>query len=142
MRPSLSYLLLLLLCPPLWAQEIAVVVPIKSPIQELTTHEVANIFLSKTTRSDEGLRIKTLELNSKEYKALFYGKISGKSLSQLKSYWSTIIFTGKGMPPKSFDNTSGLILELKQNDLAITYLPYDQVDTSMRVVYSFIVQND
>lgn len=37
----------------------------------------------------------------------FYREIAGKTLPQINSYWTTLIFTGKGKPPRSIDETDG-----------------------------------
>lgn len=117
--------------------EMAIVVSRDSPVGQLDKREVANIFLAKTNRINGGHRIQPLELNDENAKAIFYQRITGKSLPQINSYWTTLIFTGKGHPPKSFETIKRVLDILKTDPYAITYLPIDQVDDSMKVVHTF-----
>ena len=117
--------------------EILVVVGENSPIESLNEKEVANIFLAKTNRLADGGRVTPLELSGQEHKAKFYHRISGKSPSQITSYWTTLIFTGKGKPPKEFKERKTLLGELSSNPAAITYIPAEQLSGRMKVVYTF-----
>ena len=117
--------------------EILVVVGKNSPIETLNEKEVANIFLAKTNRLADGSRVTPLELSGEKQKSNFYKKISGKSPSQITSYWTTLIFTGKGKPPKAFRERKLLLDELSNNPAAITYIPADQLSGLMRVVHTF-----
>ena len=117
--------------------EILVVVGENSPIETLNEKQVANIFLAKTNRLAGGGRVTPLELSGQEHKANFYHRISGKSPSQINSYWTTLIFTGKGKPPKEYRERKNLLHELDSNPGAITYIPAEQLSGRMKVVYTF-----
>ena len=134
---SLFTLLLLLMSPVVHAAEMAVVVHKDSSVEKLDQRQVANIFLSKTNRMADGSRVVPLELSNAEYKEVFYKEIAGKTLSQINSYWTTLIFTGKGKPPKGIEEIQGLIDELADNLKAISYLPIEQTTEAMKVVYTF-----
>ena len=129
--------LLLLISSLSAAAEIVVVVHQDSPLDKLSQRDVINIFLAKTNRNIDGERVTALEIDNSDYKEVFYKTISGKTIPQLKSYWSALIFTGKGKPPKSFNESESLVAELRSNLYAITYLPADQVTSSMKIVYNF-----
>lgn len=115
--------------------EFAVVVPQGSPIQTLSEQEVASIFLGKTNRFPNGDRALPLELNDQQLRQLFYQKVSGKSLIQLKSYWATLVFTGKGKPPRMVRDVAEVEWSLPNVPGAITYVHTDEVTDSMKVVY-------
>ena len=134
---NLLILLLLSMSSVVYATEMVVVVHKDSSVEQLDQHQVANIFLSKTNRMADGSRVMTLELSNAEYKEVFYKEIAGKTLSQINSYWTTLIFTGKGKPPKAIEKTQSLIDELADNLKAISYLPIDKTTESMKVVYTF-----
>lgn len=131
---SLPLLLLLSLTA---RAELVVVVGKDSPVEQLARSEVANIFLAKTNRLANGSRIQPLELSDEKVKAVFYQMISGKTLPQINAYWTTLIFTGKGRPPKNIDQASRLIEKLENDPRAISYLPQEKVNESMRVVHTF-----
>jgi len=133
----LTALLALLLLSMTVNAEILVVVGEASPIETLNEQEVANIFMAKTNRLADGSRVTPLELSDQNYKTIFYRKISGKSPSQITSYWTTLIFTGKGKPPKEFKEKEKLLSELINNPDAITYISAEQLSKVMKVVHAF-----
>ena len=114
--------------------DMVVVVAKNSSIAELTERQIKRIFLSKTRRLD-GSRIQTLELSNVDLKAQFYEKVAGKNLRQLNSYWTTLIFTGKGKPPKNVDKAETLLNELSGNPSAIAYMPVEYLDDRLKVVH-------
>ena len=129
-------LALCLSCSPLVARaDFAVVVPQGSPIQTLSEQEVASIFLGKTNRFPNGDRALPLELNDEQLRQRFYQKVSGKSLIQLKSYWATLVFTGKGKPPRVLRDVADMERNLPNLPGAISYVPEEDVTEAMKVVY-------
>jgi hypothetical protein len=52
----------------------------------------------------------------------FYTKLVGKSAAQMKAYSSTIIFTGRGQPPKALTNGAEVKKRLVENPTAIGYM--------------------
>ncbi len=135
MRRLLVTLSLLYACSA--SAELAIVVAKESPLQSLQKSDAANIFLAKTNRLADGSRIKPLELDDDNIKADFYKQVTGKTLPQINSYWTTLIFTGKGRPPRSLKESRRLIDLLKSDPQTITYLPIEQVDESLKVVLTF-----
>lgn len=117
--------------------DLAVVAARGSPIERLDAREVADIFLAKTTRLPDGSRVQPLELSDEGVKAEFYREISGKTLPQINSYWTTLIFTGKGRPPRNVEEIHRLIELLNSNPYAITYLPKGRITESMKVLHVF-----
>jgi len=117
------------------AADIAVVVGPESPIRELDGRQVANIFLSKTNRFEDGSRAEPVELSDTDLKSRFYQLISGKTLSQINSYWTTLIFTGRGKPPASHESPAEIVQLLMSDPHAISYLPQDGIPEELRVVY-------
>lgn len=115
--------------------EIAVVAGKTSPIDKLDAREVTDIFLAKTSYLRDGSRITLLELRENPFRAAFYRDISGKTLAQINSYWTTLIFTGKGKPPRTVEVLDRLVEQLESDPHAITYLPLEQVGSALKVLY-------
>lgn len=88
---------------------------------------ISNIFLGK----DKSMKPVDLNNTSKD---TFYEKITGKSQAQIKSYWSGLVFTGKGTPPKSFDSPQEVIDYVKGNPEGIGYIPKENIDASVKVI--------
>ena len=114
-----------------------VVVAKDSPIDDLDSQHVANIFLARTNRFPNGEKAAPIELKSQTAREGFYQKISGKSTRQLNAYWTTLIFTGKGKPPKGYPSSADLLLKLNSQSGAITYIAETQVTDEMKIVYRF-----
>lgn len=102
---------------------LAIIVSKNSTIKTITKKDISNIFLAKTKKLPNGQKAITVELGTNNYKEQFYKQISGKSLKRLKKYWATLIFTGKGQPPKKMKNTQKIIEFVKTNENAISYIP-------------------
>ncbi|GHF88394.1 phosphate ABC transporter substrate-binding protein [Thalassotalea marina] len=67
----------------------------------------------------------------------FNRKVIGKSSSQVKAYWSKILFTGKGTPPQELDSSALVLQAVASNQDAIGYLDPSVVDDSVKVVATF-----
>ncbi len=124
-----------LLYAPFLQAEIAVVVPIDSSVGLLNEQQVSNLFLSKTNRFSNGNKAILLEIRNNQLRAEFYKHISNKTVTQLKSYWTTLIFTGKGKPPKSFTDKRELLDYMKSHTGAITYMLLSEVTEDMKIIY-------
>lgn len=67
----------------------------------------------------------------------FNDKVVGKSDSQLKSYWSKLVFTGKGTPPKEVVSDAEILKLVSENPAMIGYVDSGSVDSSVKVVLTF-----
>jgi hypothetical protein len=117
--------------------ELVVVAGKDSLIEKMDKRQVADIFLAKTTRLIGGSRVQPIELLNNDAKATFYFEISGKTIAQVNSYWTTLIFTGKGKPPKNVKEIGRLTEILNSDPYAITYLPLNQITESMKILHVF-----
>jgi len=135
----MKYLLILSLCfYCLNSQGKTVVVVAKnSSINHLTSQDIANIFLARTTRFPNGEKAIPLELKSSKIRDDFYQKISGKTARQLNAYWTTLIFTGKGKPAKGYPTPDDLLSKFNSNIGTIAYLSDTLVTDQMKIVYRF-----
>ena len=66
----------------------------------------------------------------------FNGNVLNKSASQLKAYWSKLVFTGKGTPPKSVANDAEMIALISANPNMIGFIE-GSGDGSVKVVGQF-----
>ncbi len=129
-----SGLLLLLLTGMLGVvhAQIAVVVSSKNDTGALTKEQASDIFLGVAAT-------KLTPLDQAEGSALrndFYQKLTGKSQAQLKAYWSKLIFTGKGKPPKDVGDNAGIKRAIADNPNAIGYIDRSALDGSVKEVFT------
>jgi hypothetical protein len=114
----------------------SVVVSSESSIQSISKEEISRIFLSKTKVLPNSQKALTLELRNTKYQKDFYESICGKSLKQLKKYWATVIFTGKGQPPKKMQEVEDILTIVKENMNAIAYIPNSTtIPSGIKIIY-------
>ncbi|MFT7004029.1 MAG: hypothetical protein ACJAWW_001381 [Sulfurimonas sp.] len=114
----------------------SVVVSSESSIQSISKEELSRIFLSKTKRLPNNEKALTIELKDTQYQKYFYKSICGKNLKQLKRYWATIIFTGKGQPPKKMQDFQDLFKIITENVNAISYIPKSTtIPNGIKIIY-------
>ena len=117
------------------AEEVVAVVSAKSPVTALTSSQVADIFLGKTSRFPDGSQATPIDQpEDSPVRDRFYTQVAGKSPAQVKAYWSKIIFTGRGQPPMQASNGAEVKKMIAQNPSAIGYIDPALVDDSVRVV--------
>ena len=64
----------------------------------------------------------------------FDESVLGRSTSQVTSYWSKLVFTGKGTPPKEISSETDVIELVKNNQNIIAYIDSDKVTGDVRVI--------
>ncbi|WP_326429049.1 phosphate ABC transporter substrate-binding protein [Stutzerimonas frequens] len=110
--------------------EVAVIVnpgAAKAPSQS----EVANIFLGKD-KSMKGVD----QAGWNKAKEAFYAGVTSKNESQLKSYWSGLIFTGKGQPLPSVADDAAVMAKVAAEADAIGYVDASAVNGSVKVLFT------
>lgn len=99
---------------------------------------VSRIFLGKEKSFADGNQ--TVPVNQEEGNAVteeFNADVLNKSSSQLKAYWSKLVFTGKGSPPIDVANDADVIKLIATNPNMIGYVDASKVDDSVKVVGTF-----
>lgn len=117
------------------AADIVVVVHPTNSIDAISKEDSAKIFLGKLKSFTNGESAIPLDQQEgvKERDS-FYAKVAKKSNSQLKSYWSRLIFTGKGQPPRAVSNGDEVKEAIAANPNMISYMNGSEVDSSVKVV--------
>jgi ABC-type phosphate transport system substrate-binding protein len=131
---GIAALACLVASPRLKADEVTVV-SAKSAVTTLSKAQLADIFMGKTTRFPNGTQ--ALPIDQSEGTAArdeFYATITGKSAAQMKAYWSKIIFTGRGQPPKAVASSGEAKKLVVASPNTIAYIEPKLVDDTLRVV--------
>lgn len=118
----------------IYANSLVVIVSKDSNIQDITKKELSKIFLAKTKRLPSGEKSLVVESTNKELQAKFYKTICNKNEKQLRKYWTKMIFTGRGQPPKKIKSIPELISFVKNNKNAISYIPFKDINSDIRVI--------
>lgn len=101
----------------------------------ISEKEITRIFLGKSKSfPGGGSAIPVDHAEDSSVRADFSNSVLKKSVSQLKAYWSKIVFTGKGTPPKEIGGDSDVIEVVASNPNLIGYVRNAPADGSVRVV--------
>jgi hypothetical protein len=131
-----NWMMWILLCLPILSQaDIVVVTGNQSKVSSLTENEVRQLF-SGQLRTLSGQRVQPLDLPStNRYREDFYRKLLGRSPDQMKAYWTRLIFTGQGQPPREIAGAQELTTLVNSSGEYIGYLPASEVSDQLRVLY-------
>lgn len=137
MKKSLFFLLLSsssILC----SAEVAVIVSSNNSNSNISAADISKVFLGKSKSFPDGTQAIAIDQNDNSAaRDEFNDKVLGKSSSQLKSYWSRLIFTGKGTPPKQVANDAAIKAAVAGNPAMIGYIDASAVDGTVKVVAKF-----
>ncbi|OYY92487.1 MAG: phosphate ABC transporter substrate-binding protein [Hydrogenophilales bacterium 28-61-23] len=115
--------------------DVVVIVSAKSAVGELSKAQVADIFLGKSATFPGGVQaVPVDQAEGSSQRDAFHGHITGKSGAQLKSYWSKLVFSGKGTPPKELPNAAEVKKLVAANPNMIGYIDKGDADGSVKVV--------
>lgn len=104
----------------------------------LTEDEVARIFLGKMKSfPGGGSAVPINAADGSNQRDTFNDVVLQKSSSQIKAYWSKLIFTGKGTPPQEADSDSEILNLIKSNPNLIGYVSNEAVTGDVKVVAQF-----
>jgi len=112
-----------------------VVVGASSPIGASGEDDVVKAFLGK--KKDLG-GVSVVPVDQTEGTGArndFYANVVKKSEAQLKSYWSRLIFTGKGQAPQVVGGDAEVKNMVSSNPNLIGYIDEGAVDGTVKVVY-------
>lgn len=116
--------------------DVVAVVSSKSAITALSKSQIEDIFFGRVAHLPAGLQAVPLDqAEGSLARDEFYTKVAGKSPAQMKAYWSRIIFTGRGQPPKEVTSDTDLRKRVAKDPTAIGYIDASLVNESVRVVF-------
>jgi len=117
------------------AADVVAVVSAKSPITALSNDQMMDIFLGKTSRYPDGASAVPIDqAEGSPVRNEFYTALTAKTPVQLKAYWSKIIFTGRGQPPRAVSSSAELKKRLIADAAAIGYIERSEVDSSVKIL--------
>ena len=100
----------------------------------LTADDVQRLFLGKNKSFPGGGEATPVSNKNDAVREQFNQVLLGKNESQIKAYWSQLVFTGKGTPPKELDSDDAVKQFVANNPTAIGYIDAAKVDGSVKVV--------
>ncbi|MBL4868401.1 MAG: hypothetical protein JKY67_18705 [Pseudomonadales bacterium] len=131
---TLSFLLFLSLNTAAFAG-IAIVVNPGNAINDVSKEDLSKIFLAKTSTFANGQKIELFDLEEgDELRDKFYKEVTNKSASQIRSFWTRLIFTGKGTPPAVLLDSEEIVTAVAESTNGIGYVDLDAVNDTVKVI--------
>ncbi|MEO2268378.1 hypothetical protein [Pseudoalteromonas pernae] len=117
--------------------EIAVIVNVNNPTNELTTKQLVDLYMGKLIAFPNGDRASPIDLpQESELREDFYQTLTKKPISSINAYWSRVKFSGHAQSPLSLQNSAEVLQRVKDIDNAIGYVKLKDVTDDVKVVYT------
>ncbi|MCP5015786.1 MAG: phosphate ABC transporter substrate-binding protein [Ketobacter sp.] len=128
--------LLVIFCDVVHAEIAVIVNPANT--DAIKKENIASLYLAKTRTFPGGKTAIPLDRpEGSPIRVEFVSKVIEKDESQMKSYWSRLIFTGKGVPPKVLESDAEVKGMVARNPDAIGFIDTVAVDDTVKVVATF-----
>lgn len=117
------------------AGDLVVIVSAKSPVNAMRGNQVASVFLAQMgSFPDGGEAIALDQPIGLAIRDEFYSKVAAKSPALVKAYWTKMIFTGRGQPPRELAGSIAVRKAVAENPAMIGYIDRAMLDDSVKVV--------
>ena len=117
--------------------EIVVITNRELPVTSLSREEIYRIYLGKTKFLPNGAKVIPVDQRAgSSTRSKFYSDVIQKSETEMKSYWSRVIFTGQGNPPVQESDDQSVKELVAKNPNCLGYIDKAFVDNTVKVVYS------
>ena len=111
------------------------VVSARAEVASLTSEQVAALFLGKMSALPDGTPLEPVDQpEGSAVRDEFYSRIVGKTPAQVKAYWSRLVFTGKGQPPRVAAGDVAVRKLVAGHPGTIGYVDRSAVDSTLRIV--------
>ena len=101
----------------------------------LDSKVVKRIFLGKEKKFPSGTVVTPINQSAdSSVRGSFDDGILGRSSAQVSAYWSKLVFTGKGVPPKEVANDAAVIAAVAADPSAIGYVDSASVTGDVKAV--------
>ena len=138
MRNNIYYCLVVALSvvfvAPTFAESIVVVGHPTVSIKEISSADLKRLFLAK---SDEvqGVKLKpVVQSTLQPIRIVFDEDALGKDPSKSKAYWSRLIFSAAGIPPRTFESTLEVLQWISANPDAIGYIESSAANKTVKIL--------
>ncbi|HYI08728.1 MAG TPA: phosphate ABC transporter substrate-binding protein [Thermoanaerobaculia bacterium] len=103
--------------------DVKVVVHSTNALDSITKAKVADLFLKRVTRWENGRAVTPVDQSEKSAaRAAFTKELLGKEVLWVKSYWQKMIFSGRATPPAELSSDSQVLDLIRTNPDAIGYV--------------------
>ncbi len=117
------------------AADFVVIVSAKNPVSALRADQVAAIFLSQSGRFPGGAEAVPLDLPlNSALREDFYAAVAARTPALMKAYWTKMVFTGRGQPPRELASSAAVRRLVADNPAMIAYIDKSALDASVKAI--------
>jgi ABC-type phosphate transport system substrate-binding protein len=100
-----------------------IIVHPQNPVSSAGRRFVAEAFLKKTTRWQDGEVIRPVDLPLESAaRRKFTDEVLGRSVAAVRSYWQQLIFAGRDVPPPELDGDAAVVAYVLRNRGGLGYV--------------------
>lgn len=115
------------------AQQAAIIAHPTNALESLSTSDLEAILTGNKKQWSGGGNIEIAILKGGPAHEEVVQTYAKKSAAQFKSFWRNLVFSGRGVMPREFDNASAMIQYVAATPNAIGYVEVTAVDASVKV---------
>lgn len=120
---------------PAQAAEWVLIVSARNPLTALRPDQAADIFLAQAGHFPGGAEAAALDLPlGSPLRDDFYSTVAARSPALMKAYWTKMVFTGRGQPPRELPNSAAVRRTVAENPALIGYIDRSALDASVKPV--------
>ncbi len=128
-------LLGMMLCAGLCRAELAIIAHPDNPEPALTLAQVKRIYLAKSRTFPQGGVVRRADQREgSPARREFISKVLKKREKQLSTYWSKMVFTGRGTPPEVVGTDNEVKQWVIKHPDSLAYIDAGKVDDTIKVL--------
>jgi hypothetical protein len=115
--------------------EIAVIVDSSVSVDSVNVEQLERLYLDKPASIQASTRLTPVDQKKgSPLRKEFAEKVLGKTEGELSRYWSRLMFSGKGQPPREYDGDAAVIREVTGSPGKVGYIDSAAVTEGTRVI--------
>lgn len=107
------------------SQTLAVVSAREGGATEIDRESAEQLYLGRLTTLPNGRTVTLVDLPAGPIRDRFYLQLTRKNPSQIRAYWSRLVFTGRAQPPREATDANEARRIVLSTPGAIAYLPFE-----------------
>jgi len=115
--------------------EIEVIVDTSVSIDSVDAKQLQRLYLNKPVRLKANVKLTPIDQKKgSSLRKEFTQKVLDKTERQLASYWSRLMFSGKGNPPQQYDNDTAVLEQVTANPGTVGYIDSASANENVKVI--------
>ncbi len=114
--------------------DIAVIVSVAAQVTNTSPASIRDVFLDRVHTFDNNVAV--IPVNNRSLMKYFYLRVADRNQNEMESYWSKLLFTGRGEPPTALEDDSLVVKIIENNPNMVGYVNSASIkdDTKVKVL--------